>query len=356
MVDRVLISSRLSGPTPADLRHHTGYTPTYVKPAHHLENLDLLRGGAALSVCLFHFSTNNFLLDSPLQTVFQFGYLGVDAFFVISGFVIPLSLYRDKYEWRQLPRFLLRRFVRLYPAYFASGVLFVFFWFLASRMPLFAGRPPRFTGDEVVGNLTFTADFLGKRWINPVYWTLALEAQFYLLIGVYFPLLNASSPWVRRVSLCVWLIVPLIIHLNAAVFSALALFGGGILLFMKNAQLIDRATFYLLSLVAIFVQLFVSDYKTTIAGVIAFLGIAYSPKVVPQIALKLGVMSYSIYLLHVFTGGRVINLGYRFPESLILRITFVGLAVIVTLVSSSIFYHFVEKPSHLYAKKIGRLG
>ncbi len=50
----------------------------------------------------------------------KYGYLGVDIFFVISGFVIPWSLYRTRYAIRDYPRFLLKRNVRLYPPYLAS--------------------------------------------------------------------------------------------------------------------------------------------------------------------------------------------------------------------------------------------
>ena len=57
--------------------------------------LDSLRGLAALAVCLFHFAgRDDFLPGTYLQAASRQGYLGVVAFFVISGFVIPWSLHR----------------------------------------------------------------------------------------------------------------------------------------------------------------------------------------------------------------------------------------------------------------------
>ncbi len=57
----------------------------------HIANLDLLRAVGALSVTLFHLSRGGLLFEgSFMQRVFEQGYLGVDLFFVISGFVIPL--------------------------------------------------------------------------------------------------------------------------------------------------------------------------------------------------------------------------------------------------------------------------
>jgi peptidoglycan/LPS O-acetylase OafA/YrhL len=52
----------------------------------------------------------------------KFGYLGVDVFFVISGFVIPYSLWGREYSLRQFPRYMIRRAVRLEPPYLASVV------------------------------------------------------------------------------------------------------------------------------------------------------------------------------------------------------------------------------------------
>ncbi|MBW8782649.1 MAG: acyltransferase [Verrucomicrobia bacterium] len=71
------------------------------KLADHMSSLDALRAAAAISVCLFHFSHDNFLNGGVFQSIFQLGYLGVDAFFVISGFVIPLALYNSRPPWIQ---------------------------------------------------------------------------------------------------------------------------------------------------------------------------------------------------------------------------------------------------------------
>ena len=69
----------------------------------HIPVFDHLRGMAALAVCLFHFTCGNpeFLSPSdPIRGVGSFGWLGVEAFFVISGFVIPYSLYLRSYRLR----------------------------------------------------------------------------------------------------------------------------------------------------------------------------------------------------------------------------------------------------------------
>ena len=79
----------------------------------HIDVLDHLRGFAALAVCLFHlsFANSGFLpAGDPIRSVGAFGYLGVEIFFVISGFVIPYSLSLRGYRLRDAPEFLIKRF------------------------------------------------------------------------------------------------------------------------------------------------------------------------------------------------------------------------------------------------------
>ena len=70
--------------------------------------IDGLRAIAVALVILFHINSQ----------IFLFGYLGVDIFFVISGFVISQSLYKDyiKNQKISIINFYIRRFKRLYPA------------------------------------------------------------------------------------------------------------------------------------------------------------------------------------------------------------------------------------------------
>ena len=78
--------------------------------------INALRGFAATWVAWGHFAG---VQGHWLRVSGTYGYLGVHIFFVISGFVIPWSLYRAAYVLRDYPRFLLKRNVRLYPPYVA---------------------------------------------------------------------------------------------------------------------------------------------------------------------------------------------------------------------------------------------
>src|ERR1700704_2847705 len=105
--------------------------------------IEALRGMAALLVTWFHM-TNTYSLDWVRYSGF-YGWLGVDMFFVISGFIIPYSLHRSQYKLAYFPHFLLRRLVRLEPPYLVSIALVLILWELAARSPGFGGAPPSYS-------------------------------------------------------------------------------------------------------------------------------------------------------------------------------------------------------------------
>ena len=146
-----------------------------------------MRGLAALSVVLFHvinaplgFETNGFVRGLAVN-----GAHGVQVFFVISGVVIPLSLMRKRYTWRDFSRFMWKRSVRLEPTYLAVIVLSLL-WiparaFITGEAMI---EPP--SVQVLLLNVFYLVPFFGENWMNSVFWTLGIELQFYLLCAVIF--------------------------------------------------------------------------------------------------------------------------------------------------------------------------
>ncbi|WP_165966785.1 acyltransferase [Actinomadura sp. 7K507] len=145
-----------------------------------LRELDLLRFLAALAVVLYHFTGfgGAGAWPEPAYDVFpeiapltRFGYLGVDLFFVISGFVILMS------AWGRGPgEFGISRLVRLMPAYWVSVLLGAFVYAVF--------RQGHGVPGVVIPNLTMLQGGLGVRNLDAVYWTLWVELHFYVLIAV----------------------------------------------------------------------------------------------------------------------------------------------------------------------------
>jgi peptidoglycan/LPS O-acetylase OafA/YrhL len=147
-----------------------------------IPELDVLRGLAALSVMLFHLSTCfNETFPSEAQFLpwaLPHGYLGVELFFMISGFVMLQTVEQQP----RLKNFWISRFARLYPAFWVS-VLVAFFisrTFGPHRQPLTS---------EILGwNLTMLMQVIpnAKPLVQDVYWTLGLELIFYLWISLLY--------------------------------------------------------------------------------------------------------------------------------------------------------------------------
>ena len=144
--------------------------------------LDALRITAALIVVLYHYTAwghhhwgREVAETWPVLSQFTiYGSMGVQLFFLISGFVILMSV-----QGKGLIQFLGSRLGRLYPAYWlavAAAALLTFrLWPDAKD-----GR----TTDDIVPNLTMAQAGMGVRDLDGVYWTLWVELRFYLLLAV----------------------------------------------------------------------------------------------------------------------------------------------------------------------------
>jgi peptidoglycan/LPS O-acetylase OafA/YrhL len=169
------------------------------------KSIDSLRGLAASAVVFYHL-WNRFYPGATSQNAsffiphgivghiaffaFGFGYLGVDLFFVVSGFCIhlPQALKFNKTgsDKLSIPKFAKRRFWRLYPAYFAS-LVWTSLVLLAFPTIIHLIHPAPFNvlkvGDarDFLTNALFLTQFRPEaNYFNGVYWTLVYELQFYI--------------------------------------------------------------------------------------------------------------------------------------------------------------------------------
>ena len=146
-----------------------------------LDYVDVLRVVALGSVIFFHYffsaiSRGNLTsVDrSPIFGIAQYGYLGVELFFTISGFVILYSTQNRKFLdfWK-------RRFWRLYPMYWI-GMTFVF---IVSNLWFWNINGPN-VKRLLVGFTMFPTAF-GYDWVDPAHWFLARELQFYVFVSFF---------------------------------------------------------------------------------------------------------------------------------------------------------------------------
>lgn len=166
--------------------------------------LDLLRFGAAMMVVGFHLvvpsevwgADTAALFTHTVSQFFRYGWIGVEFFFVISGFVICMS------GWgRTLSEFFISRVTRLMPMYVLAVLL-------TSAVVLLAPPPGNdLSVPQILANLTMVQSLLDQPSIDTVYWTLFVELKFYLL----FAIVVAVGATYRRVLLfcALWTVVAL---------------------------------------------------------------------------------------------------------------------------------------------------
>ncbi|MFZ1773967.1 MAG: acyltransferase [Rhizobiaceae bacterium] len=154
--------------------------PEILKTADRVVLLDALRLLAALSVVAFHYLYRGAAADGYLAVTYpeaapmaRFLYLGVNLFFLISGFVITWSA-----EGRSWTDFAIARFARLYPGHVAAMSVTFTVCLLAAH-PAF---PVNSTG--YLANLTMAAPLFGQPFMDGVYWTILLEIIFYFWVAL----------------------------------------------------------------------------------------------------------------------------------------------------------------------------
>lgn len=149
--------------------------------------LDGLRGIAALAVALYHFQQRIPFLDAKLpralSLALQHGNLGVQVFFVLSGFAVARSLSATTMSAGAFGRFLLRRTIRLDPPYVFTVLLVCA---LALSNP--ARWPVRPSLALVAAHVLYLQGLLGMPHLQGVFWTLCIEIQLYATFGLLFGL------------------------------------------------------------------------------------------------------------------------------------------------------------------------
>ncbi|CAA9273457.1 MAG: hypothetical protein AVDCRST_MAG56-3345 [uncultured Cytophagales bacterium] len=313
-----------------------------------LDSLVLLRGIAVLLVCFCHFArplSQGHALAGLFGWFDDYGRFGVHVFFVISGFVIPLSLWHGKYQIRDYGRFLYKRLLRLHPPYLAALALTLLIMFFSYKV-----RHVAFP-ESALSILQSMVYFHVPR-DNQVYWTLMVEAQYYLFIGLFFSSLMAYP----RVTLCV--VTPILLaltqvdlpfHIRLLSYLPFFLVGTiGFLIYTNHGkQVLNVAALSAVLIFSFFVHA-LPAFVATITTVICIIGCRIR---IPQILRFPGKISYSMYLIHIPIGIKFINLAMRRLDPAYSGLLFL-VTMIVLFVVSWLFYKIFEEFSENLSRKI----
>jgi peptidoglycan/LPS O-acetylase OafA/YrhL len=288
------------------------------KPAHRLLELDALRGLAAVAVMLFHYTYgyDKYIAARPdLPFHVLYGDRGVYLFFVLSGFVISWTLART----RTASDFVVGRFSRLYPAFWAAVPL-TYFIVAASDLTQLQVSPR-----DALLNLTMIPNMLGVASVDGAYWSLQVELCFYATVLTLW----LTGAWRRPLAvLAAWLAVAtcwgLVLQLNllpegpvtglatklstAANLKFISLFGIGICFYQWRERGRASAAIWTLLAACLAVECLLKGWQEcliTTGMAIGFYAVVngWLPFLSARPLVFLGGLSYTFYLVHQ-------NIGY----------------------------------------------
>lgn len=316
---------------------------------------DALRGLASLAVCWYHFTHGNptFLPPGFLKSSGNLGWVGVEVFFVISGYAMMVATRGSSASARDYGRFMGKRMLRLHPPYIAAIVLILLLNWASAGVPGYNGLPFDVTAGPFLAHLVYLVPFFGYAWYNPVFWTLCIEVQWYLLIAVVAGVLHSQTAYNRRGMYLLLLAAAFLTKSDQLLFRYLPLFSFGVAAYQYRARLINRAESAAAVVLAGLVSLVVLDPTITVAGAITAGALAFV-HITNRGLLWLGGISYSLYLLHVPIGGRIINLAERLPRTFPTALTALAAAVGASIAAAYLLWRFVEAPAHRAAQAFGR--
>lgn len=337
------------------------------------EFIDGLRGIAALCVVFFHLhlAIQNHYADPfhpYLAQLFSFGYLGIEIFFVLSGFVIAYSLRREKLDFSFFTHFFIRRSIRLDPPFWTTVGLILMAALVANLTFKSESEFP-FSFTQIFYNLFYLADLMQVAQILPVAWTLCVEFQFYLIFAVlmmFFQLIKIK----KNVSTLVWIGFSFFSIMQNTPWALLPIkpvtfiphwysfFLGCTTCWVMTGKMEKKFVLFNYLMIAA-CSLWTPTPHAIVSVITALIIFTVSMYGKLHVLLKesffqyLGKISYSIYLIHWPIGMKLIDMGYKLivVNNLLSLVILWASSLLLSILAADLFYRFIEGPSHAYSRK-----
>ena len=350
-------------------------------------SIDTLRGIAALLVIWQHSAekfinlpdvANNGRFIADITQDLDFGRIGIVCFFLISGFVIPSSFKPSASH--PIKNFIVKRFFRLFPAYWLS-ILLILMYFFYIKVDI--------QTTAILANFTMLQSFFSQPHLIGLYWTLQIELVFYLFCVVlyYFNQLNNDKLLFIIISFffTLFMVIQLLIVLTdmpiniSKEFQILPyiisiMFLGSLCRKIYDGKLNSRLYLYtkLATLMCFGLPLFLlitsllgfelveASFRFgaghSLAILLFFIGIKYFNKP-PKFMLWLGTISYSLYLFHPiileWLLHFIIHSNFSNLQGLHV-IIYMTIITIASIIFASVLYKYIESPSINLGRKLSK--
>jgi peptidoglycan/LPS O-acetylase OafA/YrhL len=350
--DRMIFSIVPKAPHGAVRAPHDGMNKDRVN------EIDLLRFIAALAVLFFHYAFRGYAADGlttlpypMLAPVAKYGYLGVELFFMISGFVILMTA-----SGGSLRAFIVSRFVRLYPAFWACCTI-TFLCILA-----IGGTRYSATLNDYFINMTMLADFVGVQSMDGAYWSLAVEIRFYVLVALVLLIGQMRHAQTILIGWLVLTVASLVLgkfrFLLIADYSPFFIGGAAFFLVWSKGMSLTRAALLLGSwALAVYESVarlsdFEKNFNDTVNPVAVGAVVTVFFAVMLLISLRrtgtfaqrrwvlAGALTYPLYLLHQYIGFMIFNTAHPLLN---VHVVFWGTVLLVLAMAYAV-HVLIEKP------------
>ncbi|UCV17256.1 acyltransferase family protein [Ferribacterium limneticum] len=350
-----------------------------------LDYLDVLRGWAAIAVCVQHilgYVYHTYNSTHPMYSSVKFivaesvdlGRFGVILFFLISGFIIPNSL---KPGAGALKKFFISRFFRLYPAYWATLLLILI------SVASFESSQRQYSNFDIFANATMMPKLFGINEMSGVFWTLFIELVFYGCCVILFRLKLLDKAWaVGLIAISMNLTTPVAIGLNKIfqlqlpvqfiLFHLSFLFAGNLLrlaFVQKNKTAGWFACAYiLLNFLTVPISsgiifpvpaaiekgfvMFTPEaviYAYILAVAIFIFSIAYK-SLNSRIVSGLGEISYSLYLMHMLCFAFVAK--FISPETVYGFFIYIAVSSILCYMVAKLSFNLIENTAVVFGRQL----
>lgn len=326
--------------------------------------IDVMRAILVLAVLAYHYTVrwappefpfNLFGYDRTYSRHWFIGSFGVHLFFVISGYVITMSVLRSGSGIK----FAINRFLRIYPGFLiASTFTFIFAWTVGPDIL-------KVNLTDFFLTLLLIPQDVGHKYVDGAYWTLTVEAKFYFYVAMGYIFLGRRF-WI--VPAVIGILGPLIFFLIPGVgdrillspFISFFLFGMAAWYSMNERQHVPALILGFAGLFAYVLnfntiaydgEVSLAAHATIMAGIaLIFLLARYNPDIRVPVLSYLGTISYEIYLLHQVIGLEVIR---RVKAATGLPDMLCALAAVLSSIAlAAILYHWLEPPVRSFFRRL----
>lgn len=293
-----------------------------------------------------HFLPNFVVTGLPEIVASSFGPGGVLLFFLLSGYLIFRNLQRQT-----LPVFVLRRFAKLFPAYWFNILVILF-------MGYYVADYPRFSTMAYVANFLMMPDIFHQALISGVFWTLIIEIKFYVLVALQYRFLRGRHVLVvpstiLLMNLAFWFAF----ERGSVLLTYLPVFYIGIEIYRAEAAAWAPAALRRLAAVTLTIgasMLLFVQYSSVETALYIPLQAAFFVWALKASWHRLwlsfiGRISYSLYLYHGVLGYEVLRhfAGGNAPMWLLVPAAFV-----VSFLAAYLSFLWIEEPGVRFGKRI----